>query len=209
MQTIPRPPSPFSTDEKVLLYLDTYDPIYKLDGQGRVVNVKLAAARSFPAAVMAEIGKLTHACSRDLIYLDAHLRMKSLAHLKGLAKPSQWPGHRQYHLSRGSKASNTSRSSKACVIRGCPKEIFPRSRGKTEKAIPGVTVYFALNGELLSEPPRLHSRWEWEASSSGTATVSGLRPKNRASISSFCNSSLTSSSSTRRSSLSRLASRTL
>jgi hypothetical protein len=55
-------PSPaarnISEDERILLALDCYEPIYKLDAEGHVTHLRMSG-RHLPFAVMTEIGKLT------------------------------------------------------------------------------------------------------------------------------------------------------
>jgi hypothetical protein len=75
------PAKPLSTDEQVLLFLDHYDPIYKLDARGRVSDLKMEG-RILPDAVLAEIGKLSEL--QGLSLYGAVLSDEGLANLKDL-----------------------------------------------------------------------------------------------------------------------------
>lgn len=57
----PRAPTP---DEKVMLLLDYYEPMYKMDADGHVTELRLIW-RHLPKEVVAEIGKLT-----ELVMID-------------------------------------------------------------------------------------------------------------------------------------------
>jgi hypothetical protein len=77
------PPAAATPDEKVLLALGYYDPVYKRDADGRVTHLMLAG-RHLPPAVLAEIGKLT-----ELRHLDIYgttVTDDGLALLKDLQK---------------------------------------------------------------------------------------------------------------------------
>jgi hypothetical protein len=70
-----------SVDESVLLALDYYEPIYRLDAAGRVINLKLDG-KILPDAVFAEIGKLTELW--EISIAGASFDEESLAHLQNL-----------------------------------------------------------------------------------------------------------------------------
>src|SRR5207249_581852 len=75
-------PAPTS-DEKVLLVLDHYEPMYKVDTNGRVTHLRLGG-RHLPTAVMAEVGKLTELHGLDLY--GTSVTDEGLAQLKNLQK---------------------------------------------------------------------------------------------------------------------------
>jgi hypothetical protein len=83
----PAPPDPatptLTLDQKVLLALDCYDPMYKVDADGRVTHLRLAG-RHLPNAVMAEVGKLTELQALDL--WGTTVTDEGVAHLKDLQK---------------------------------------------------------------------------------------------------------------------------
>jgi hypothetical protein len=70
-------------DEKVLLVLDCFDPLYTVDANGRVINLRLTG-RHLPTAVLAEIGKLSEV--RGLNFYGASVTDEGLAQLKDLQK---------------------------------------------------------------------------------------------------------------------------
>jgi hypothetical protein len=78
------PPAAAGTpDEQVLLALDYYEPVYKVDDAGRVTHLRLTG-RHLPSDVMVEVGKLT-----ELHGLDCYgstLSDEGLAQLKDLQK---------------------------------------------------------------------------------------------------------------------------
>jgi hypothetical protein len=81
----PPPPvaKPLSADQKVLLALDCYDPMYKLDADGRVIRLHLTG-RNLSADVLADVGKLTELGGLDLY--GANITDDGLANLKDLQK---------------------------------------------------------------------------------------------------------------------------
>jgi hypothetical protein len=72
-------------DEKVLLALDYYDPVYQVDEDGRVIKLHLVW-RHLPDSVLAEIGKLAELRNIDLAC--STVTDDGLAHLQGLQKLS-------------------------------------------------------------------------------------------------------------------------
>jgi hypothetical protein len=72
---------PLSPDEHILAVLEPYDPIYKLNSQGRVVKLKLEGKR-IPAAVMDQVGQLTEL--QHLSLYAASITDDSLVRLQGL-----------------------------------------------------------------------------------------------------------------------------
>lgn len=82
-QTAPLADEPFSADEKVLQALDAFNPIYKVDANGRVTHLKLDG-RHVLASALADVGKLTEI--EELSLYAASLSDESLAHLHGLKK---------------------------------------------------------------------------------------------------------------------------
>lgn len=70
-------------DKAVLLTLDHYDPMYKVDANHRVTHLRLTG-RDLPVAAMAEVGKLTELLGLDLY--GATVTDEGLAQLKGLQK---------------------------------------------------------------------------------------------------------------------------
>ncbi|HZZ79506.1 MAG TPA: hypothetical protein VFE62_13370 [Gemmataceae bacterium] len=83
----PAPPpagvSTLSADQQVLLKLDCYDPMYKIDADGRVTILRLLGRNLRPDA-LAEIGKLTELEILDLY--GANLTDDGLANLNELQK---------------------------------------------------------------------------------------------------------------------------
>jgi len=77
------PPAGPTGDAKVLLDLDYYEPVYKLDADGRVVRLRLTG-RHLPTPVMSEIGKLTELRQLDLY--GTTVSDDGLAELKDLQK---------------------------------------------------------------------------------------------------------------------------
>ena len=78
------PPIPaLTTDEKVLMVLDFYDPMYKVDANGRVTHLRLSG-RHVPSTIMAEVGKLTELHVLDLY--GTTVNDEGLAKLKDLQK---------------------------------------------------------------------------------------------------------------------------
>ena len=75
--------SPASPDEQVLQVLDPYNPLYKLDSDGRVVRLKLEGRHVLPG-VLTEVGRLTEL--RSLSLYAASVNDESLAQLTGLEK---------------------------------------------------------------------------------------------------------------------------
>jgi hypothetical protein len=73
-------------DAGVLVALDPYEPIYLTDADGRVVNLKLPN-RHIPAALMAEIGKLSELETLDLF--GTSVTDEGLAHIRNLQKLSR------------------------------------------------------------------------------------------------------------------------
>jgi hypothetical protein len=72
-----------TSDEKVLLALDAYDPMYQVNAKGRIIKLKLPW-RHLPDSILTEINKLT-----ELERLDCHactLTDDGLAQLKDLQK---------------------------------------------------------------------------------------------------------------------------
>jgi hypothetical protein len=72
-----------TVDDKVLLALDYYEPTYKVDADGKVINLMLSG-RHVTSAAMAEIGKLTDLHGLDLY--GASVTDEGLAQLKDLQK---------------------------------------------------------------------------------------------------------------------------
>ena len=72
-----------SSDEQVLLALDYYEPMYQLNGEGRVIKLRLTQ-RHLPVAVLAEVGKLTELQALDVY--GATVTDDGLAQLKDLQK---------------------------------------------------------------------------------------------------------------------------
>jgi hypothetical protein len=70
-QGSPDPSSPVvlgpTSDEKVLLALDCYDPMYQIDENGRVIKLRLIWGH-LPVSALAEVGKLTELQSIDLAF---------------------------------------------------------------------------------------------------------------------------------------------
>jgi hypothetical protein len=75
-----RPPS---ADEQVLLTLDCYNPMYKVDEDGRVTHLHLVW-RYLPPSALAEIDKLTELQAIDLAFTT--VTDDGLAQLKDLQK---------------------------------------------------------------------------------------------------------------------------
>jgi hypothetical protein len=76
-------PSVLTTDEKVLLALDYYEPMYKVDADGRVITLRLTG-KHLPPAALAEVGQLTELEKLDLY--GATVTDEGLAQLKDLQK---------------------------------------------------------------------------------------------------------------------------
>jgi hypothetical protein len=78
---------PLTPDEQVLAALEPYDPIYKLNSQGRVVKIKLEGKR-IPAAVMDQVCQLTELQHLSMyaasITDDSLVRLHSLQSLQSL-----------------------------------------------------------------------------------------------------------------------------
>jgi hypothetical protein len=72
-----------SDDAKVLVALDYYEPMYKLDTDGRVTHLRLTN-RHVPAPVLGEVNKLAHLQGLDLF--AATVTDEGLAQLKDLQK---------------------------------------------------------------------------------------------------------------------------
>jgi hypothetical protein len=70
-----------SVDEKVLLALDCYEPMYQLDAAGRVIKLRLTG-RHLPKAILAEVGKLAEL--RGLDMYGSSITDEGLAELKDL-----------------------------------------------------------------------------------------------------------------------------
>lgn len=84
----PLPPDPggeanITVDESVLRALDAYNPIYKLDRQGRIVGLKLESAR-ITDVVLDEVGKLSELI--ELSLYGATIDNNGLAKLENLKK---------------------------------------------------------------------------------------------------------------------------
>ena len=75
-------PTP-TDDAKVLLALDPYEPMYKLDADGRVTHLRLTN-RHVPAPVLSEVNKLAHLIGLDLY--AATVTDEGLAQFKDLQK---------------------------------------------------------------------------------------------------------------------------
>ena len=75
-------PSP-SVDEQVLVALDHYNPIYKLNADGQVINLHLNG-RNVPASALVEVGKLKEL--RGVSLFAAQVTDDSLANLQGCTK---------------------------------------------------------------------------------------------------------------------------
>ncbi|HZZ80268.1 MAG TPA: hypothetical protein VFE62_17280 [Gemmataceae bacterium] len=80
---MPAPAAKLVPDQEVLLKLECFDPIYKLDADGRVTRLRLTG-RALPTDIVAEIGKLTEL--HDLDLYGAHVTDDALARLKDLQK---------------------------------------------------------------------------------------------------------------------------
>ena len=72
-----------TSDEKVLLVMDYYEPMYKVDANGRVTHLRLSW-RHVPSAVLSEVGKLTELQGLDLY--GTTVTDEGLAQLKDLQK---------------------------------------------------------------------------------------------------------------------------
>ncbi|MCI0681614.1 MAG: hypothetical protein L0Y71_05890 [Gemmataceae bacterium] len=72
-----------SIDEQVLIALDYYNPVYKLDADGRVTNIKLEG-RHVLASALVELGKLNEV--RAISLYGAQVTDDSLANLHGCTK---------------------------------------------------------------------------------------------------------------------------
>jgi hypothetical protein len=86
----PAPPAPtdvavptMTTDEKVLVALDYFEPLYKVNADGRVTHLRLSG-RHVPTAIMTEVGKLTELVGLDLY--GTTVTDEGLAQLKDLHK---------------------------------------------------------------------------------------------------------------------------
>jgi hypothetical protein len=80
----PSGPEPELTpDQQVLITLDGYDPMYKLDENGRVIRLRLIWRR-LPPSVLAEVAKLTELRGLDLAF--STVDDDGLAQLKTLQK---------------------------------------------------------------------------------------------------------------------------
>jgi hypothetical protein len=77
----PVPEEPASPDEAVLLALDSYNPIYKVNASGRVTHMKLDGQRVL-APVLVEVGKLTEL--RAVSLYAASITDDSLSNLQDL-----------------------------------------------------------------------------------------------------------------------------
>ena len=94
-QNSPPPPTPetavtaplLTEDEKFLLAMDYYDPMYKLDAEGHIIRLHLTN-RHVPTAVMAEVGKLTHLkgldCYGSTVTDDGIAQLKNLKNLHSI-----------------------------------------------------------------------------------------------------------------------------
>ena len=76
-------PAAMSVDEKVLAALDHYEPMFKVNAEGRVIRLRLTW-KNLPLEVLAEIGKLTELGMID--FAGATLTDDGLAQLKNLQK---------------------------------------------------------------------------------------------------------------------------
>ena len=72
---------PLPVDEKVLLALDYFEPMYEVDAYGRDISLRLTG-RHLPSPIMVEVGKLTELRGLDLY--GSTLTDDGLAHLKDL-----------------------------------------------------------------------------------------------------------------------------
>jgi hypothetical protein len=72
---------PASNDEKVLLELDYFEPMYKIDDAGRVTRLRMTN-RQLPAPVLAQIGTLTALLNLELA--GSSVTDADLIHLKDL-----------------------------------------------------------------------------------------------------------------------------
>ena len=72
-----------SVDEQVLVALDHYNPIYKLNADGQVINLQLNG-RNVPASALVEVGKLKEV--RGISLYAAQVTDESLANLHGCTK---------------------------------------------------------------------------------------------------------------------------
>jgi len=72
-----------SPDEKVLTALDPYNPLYKVNADGRVTHLSLAGKQVLASAV-SEVGKLTEL--RMLSFSGASITDDSLANLRNLSE---------------------------------------------------------------------------------------------------------------------------
>jgi hypothetical protein len=87
----PPPPPPPPTigpaspvgDEAILLALDAYEPVYKVDADGRVIHLRLGG-RHLPVSVLAEIAKLKEL--RGLTFWGTDISDGGLTYVKGLSK---------------------------------------------------------------------------------------------------------------------------
>jgi hypothetical protein len=70
-------------DDAVLLALDSYEPVYKVDANGRVTDLRLGG-RHLPVSALAEIAKLKEL--RGLALFGTDISDDGLAYLKGLSK---------------------------------------------------------------------------------------------------------------------------
>lgn len=80
------PPPPLvdtSPDEKALLALDSYDPMYQVNAEGRVIRIRLVNTH-LPPSAMAEIGKMTEIVQLD--FYGSTVTDEGLAQLKDLQK---------------------------------------------------------------------------------------------------------------------------
>jgi hypothetical protein len=76
-----------TSDEKIMLALDCYDPVYQVDADGRVTRLRLIW-RHLPAPVLAEVGKLTELRAIDLAFTtitdDGLAQLKDLQNLRSM-----------------------------------------------------------------------------------------------------------------------------
>lgn len=124
-------------DEKVLLALDPFDPIYKLDNDGRVTHLKLDG-RHVPGSVLAEVGKLSEL--QQLSLYAASLTDDDVVHLEDLRNLR--------NLGLGATAitdRGLTHLEKLPELRNAwlPKaNLSAEAVEKLKKAVPGLSVHF-------------------------------------------------------------------
>jgi len=126
---------PASPDEEVLRVLDCYDPIYKVDADGRVTHLPLNG-RLVTDSMMAEIGKLTEL--RQLGLYAAPLTDESLAHLQNLQQLRSLGLGATPITDKGLEHLEKLQSLQWLWL---PRTVSPEAIEKLKSARPGLNVY--------------------------------------------------------------------